>query len=79
MWISLFTGLVKYEPCLRYEIIYVSIKYKKSDKTCFNSAVEIIAAATLKFIPPPRRDESTFCRQNAGEEDRVIGSHPQAV
>lgn len=46
-------GLVKYELYLQYEIIYVSIKYKKSDKTCFNFAVEIIAAVTLKFIPPP--------------------------
>lgn len=51
--LCLFTGLVKYELYLQYEIIYVSIKYKKSDKMCFNFAVEIIAAVTLKFIPPP--------------------------
>lgn len=32
VWISLFTGLVKCELCLRYEIIYVSIKYKNLTK-----------------------------------------------
>lgn len=44
---------------------------------CFNFAMRVISAVTLKSIPLLAM-ESTFCRQKAEEEDNVIGPFLQA-